>query len=162
MDILGTYHANWRRKRVEKKLQEMYPKGIESLIIEVPINFEENRDYADVDNFMIFLADKYKSLGTKVVYGDTSYDFVFGKKLRKIERENARGLKRFFQELSVTIEYLFTTDVGGFKRGILEKRERDEHLAKVIKREKPQVVIVGGAHAKYLCKVFPMANYKFL
>ena len=162
MDILGTYHAKWRWEKIEKKLEERYPKGINSLVIEVPANLEENREYANEDSLFILLANKYQNLGGRVIYGDIPYDFAFSKKLKRIEKENARGLKRFFQELGVTMEYLLTTDITGFREGVLKKRERDEHFAEVIKRENPQVVIVGGAHAKYLSKVFPEANYKFL
>lgn len=136
MEIIGIPHKERYLGQIERYLQENYPEGIKSLLVELPPIPPElesiKADYPgyifQMDDFFSPIANKYENKGTNIIYGDIN---------RKLT-DKRKGILGFADNLK---------EIFG--------KDRDRGIEKMFRQELPEVTILGTNHAKRLKKAFP-------
>ena len=71
MDLIGVVHNYRYLDDVDNYILSTHPKGIQSLMVELPPNWPEFKARnARYTNFFDILAHRYEKRGTRIVYGD--------------------------------------------------------------------------------------------
>lgn len=160
MYVLGVkVHNSSRIEAVDNRLQEIVPSGIESMVIELPENWNEVSEYANSSLFEE-IAKRYSERGTQVFYGDSALivPVYIRRDIDSLRREGLSKSEILLKQLSL-LAYSF---IDFTSQGVIDgffKHNRDKHFEKIVKSAQPEVVVVGDLHARYLAKVFPEANY---
>jgi len=128
--LVGATHCEEFVDEVDKLITQRYPSGIESLMLEIPSNWQEVERYYDpFDHFFLELAKRYKKRGTKVAYG---------------------GMPINLSKIPSWWWILFDSFVT---------HGEDKAMIRTIENENPQVVVVGKKHANYLKRNYPNVFY---
>ena len=131
MDLLvGAAHCEEFVDDVDRLISERHPKGIESLMLEIPSNWQDvKKYYHSYEDFFLELARRYTQRGTKVVYGSMPINL---------------------SKIPSWLWILFDSFVT---------HKEDKAMVRTISEENPQVVVVGKSHANYIKRKFPDAFY---
>ena len=152
--LVGVEHDLDYLSGLEKLLNERFPTGIDSMMVEIPSDFDILRTalpsiYGHVDDLYFFCLDnKYKKEGTRVIYGD----IPLGKKHINTAIKVAYGNESQRRVIKVWRSALAFIDA-------LTVHKRDKFMVEAIEREDPQVVVVGRRHADYIKRRFPEVPY---
>jgi hypothetical protein len=151
--LIGVPHAGQEVARLTYKIiNENYPNGPESLMLELPPWYSENQSTCFGVPFFFAFEKVYKDKGTRIVYGD-SCRAVPSERLRKIQRKDYT-FKDYFSYLNYVMKELASAVINPW---FLRKREKA--MLEVIERENPQVGLVGRYHADYIKKKMPGVRY---
>ena len=134
MELLVGMGAHYEEfvDNVERLLSQKYPKGIESLLPEIPSNWAEVQEFfVPREEFFFELAKRYEKRGTKVIPGALPID--------KSKPQT---------ELDLLIDAYVTNGTS-------------ESMVKIIGKDNPQVVVVGGRHADFIKNRLPEVHYVY-
>jgi len=157
MELLGVLHSTEYLDDVLKYLEQAHPEGIESLMVELPPEWPQLKKeelVTDGTSFFERIVRKYEAMGVKIIYGDK------GRLSTPCLRESPKTFKDRLVEFLLT--GLLSPSPHYTDASYLRDRfgnERNEAMAQVVREEKPQVIVVGRAHADYLKSEFPEAHY---
>lgn len=157
--LIGVMHRNESLSLVEREIEKRFPQGIESIMLELP-----DRDH--FDNFFSVLREKYESKA-RIIFGDPKHPHPkWAQKLAKNLVNNLvnKSGKDFYSIINYAsnkellgLFLLGIVDAYIFLSGIInrEKRfQRNKAIVDKIREEKPQVVVVGQAHANHIRRFF--------
>lgn len=137
MEIIGVPHAEEYIGQVEQYLDENYPDGIKSLLVELPLNPPNIVDAIKLkfpagtelyDPFFSTIANKYRNKGTRIIHGDISREIIG---TRDMILHPLKGLNELFSD------------------------KRDNGIRQIFEQELPEVTLLGTSHAERLKKTFP-------
>lgn len=146
--LVGVYHDPKYLNDVESLLLQRFPNGLESLMLEIPSDFDilnsiyttvYGREYRLGGNaFFVDMAKRFRQTGTRIVYGDVPAgierkEFLEGKNYER--RLYLKALRR----------YLTASD--------------DKYMIKKIGETDPVAVVVGRKHADRIKRKFPNVPY---
>src|SRR3989338_5907903 len=128
--LLGVVHCEEFVDDVVRVISKRYPQGIESLLLEIPSNWEEiNANYEPFEYFFLELERYYREKGTRIIYGDLPLD--------------SSNPRVWWQDM---FDWILA-------------HKRDKSIIKNIKEHNPQVVVLGKTHANYVKRRFPDVPY---
>jgi len=155
--IFGVTHSDEYYDIASNFLRERFPAGIESLMLKLPLWYQEY-DYLDY-NFFDKLRKEYESKGTRIIFGDT--------KIKRVPKKIDQALRITklpgFDPKNTKIKYLDYLNILCYGLGSMAwtifAHTRDKGMLKTMEDETPQVVVVGTAHADYLKRKHPEIHY---
>ncbi len=130
-------HVNGFLDVIDRYISEKYPKGLESLMVELPTNWPEFSKRGFTTGLFDELAKRYEQKGTRIIYGD-------------------RARKTKPSSLGILLDML------GLGYAIVDAfimHKRDKGMIQAIKEENPEIVVVGIVHANYIKQQFPDEKY---
>lgn len=147
MELIGVIHRVEFLDEVVGYISQMYPRGLESLMVELPPQWPKFRPRYEAKGwgkpFMAKLAEIYEVKGTKIIYGDREYPIT-----------------------PVLIAHAFMPDViahlvsvTAFFIAIAYTAKRERAMVKYVQEERPQVVVLGFGHTDRIRSMFPDAHY---
>lgn len=149
MDLLiGVYHDPRYLSDVEKLLRYKFPGGLESLMLEIPSDFDilrsvystvYGREYKFIGNtFYTPLAERFRQTGTTIIYGDTPLG---------IDNKELLDGKNYERNLYLKAlrRYLTKSD--------------DKYMIKKIEETNPVAVAVCRIHTDRIKRMFPNVHY---
>lgn len=151
--ILGVAHKTSLAEYTIDLLNNLYPGGISSLMLEI-VPWIPLEGYTE-DGFFSEIGKYFRDRGSKIIQGDIGrtipprfiYDLYHRKSDDMSLKECFMGL---FYELFVEIPRDIYLTLG---------KRRDRGMAKAIIETNPKVVVVGRWHADYLKKLFKSSEY---
>jgi hypothetical protein len=160
--LIGVHHEGKEiAQRVIDYVDETHP-NLENIMIELP---EDWHNLAEVgEGFFIDLGLHYEQKGVKVIPGDRLYHQVLDQRdnLKEIEELKAMdsGNKKITMALYLLAKYSLTVPIKPLKiihAGVTGKliKNRNIDMDALLQEEKPEVVVLGGLHTKYLKKQHP-------
>ena len=149
--LIGVPHLSEVVNLADRIIKNRYPRGPESLMLELPKWCADST--GDVEYpFFSELEHRYKSRLTRIVYGDLCRAHL-PKRLKHLKAKD-------FDLLDQLIHIGFNLyDLCGIILNTHIGERRYLGLIEVIEKEKPQVAVVGRAHANHIKKVFPNVYY---
>ncbi|MCA9459196.1 MAG: hypothetical protein KC550_01465 [Nanoarchaeota archaeon] len=157
-DIYGVYHVgNWT-EHVINELSNNHPLGIESLLLELPKNFDEISKICN-PKFNLIATYFSDNFGTKIINGDI--EIKVPSKLWYLLNEYKKNPD------NLKIKFLLYKSFIGFNivdftvHGALDifTQKRNKYMLEVVKKHNPQVIVLGNLHAKFLSKNIPNSRY---
>lgn len=143
MEIIGLSHNEKYRAQVEAYLDENYPNGIRSLLVELPPTPQDFIDTTksefsgdEIDFYQSFFSPitrKYRNKGTRIIHGDVN--------------------RKIFSKRDMILHPLETLDELFGKR--------DDGIRQIFEQELPEVTLLGSIHAGRLKKAFPEIPFTY-
>lgn len=153
MELIGLMHDEKYLEYLKKYLDDKY-NDISSVMLEIPPNLNPY----DKPKFFLELEDYYLSKNVKVIRGDVNLHYPspkFYNNLLEIGRNiEDRQLKKMVKPLYENI----TEYVTFLYKNIISKK-RDRSMIEIVKKENPDLIIVGDIHAIYMTNKLPNVNY---
>ncbi len=151
MEIIGVSHARKEISEVVAGYIDCKHPNLESILIELSPEYKQFE--GNGDDFFRPMADYFESKGVRVIPGDRKRWDVMGLSGEEaVDMYHNNPLK--FVALETVSIYL------GLLNGKLFK-DRDEDMDALCKQEKPDVVVVGGSHAKYIKEHNPESMFVY-
>lgn len=161
--IIGFSHKDRNLDKVDKYLTTTFSGGIRKLMLELPSWADRpHRVNGPESENGIFenLARRQLSRCQEIIYGDVGERNPLlppkwiGDLIRRLP-SRWRGKATIFtydvmQEIDINMDVLAS---------MFGNRARDIAMAKVLENERPDLVLLGNAHAAFLKKQFPQAQY---
>ncbi len=134
MKLLGIHHHTAHLEKIIDYISNNCKDSLESIMLELPSNWDELSSSRPQKNFFTEIADKFKKeSNSSIIYGDVSFKSI---------------------PLSSFEVFKYILDEFTFKK-------RSKTMIKTAKIEKPSLVILGIAHATDLKNAFPEAHYVY-
>lgn len=138
--LVGVIHEQKSFRKVSNYISRTCP-HMDSLMLEMPSNWPRIEELYPGEykiEFFSSLERIYKKKGVRIVCGDVPM-----RKVRRLE-----GWDDFEESYFERF------------RGKNAEERRDKFMALTIKKENPDVVVVGREHAEYIRSLFPKVNCK--
>ncbi|MFH1064398.1 MAG: hypothetical protein V1729_04925 [Candidatus Woesearchaeota archaeon] len=151
MEIIGVTHSRNEISQVVAMYIDQNHPNLESIMLELPPEYKR----LDGNEYPFFrpMADYYESKGVRVIPGDRKRWAVMGLSYDEAVDMYHNNFLKF-----ITLDYIST--YVGFLNGRLF-RDRNQDMDALCKQEKPEVVVVGAIHAKYLKAQNPGSQFHY-
>lgn len=170
-ELIGLYHLDGNLERLVEFVDSRFGTP-ESLMLELPLDWREEKDRLTTDNYFYTLAEEYEPRGTKIMAGDRKKYIVdpkhpdefleFEKQLRNGEWQPENIVEwsnGFFGLLGEMFRYKAKLRINHLSSA--KAIERNEGLLEAFNEQDPQVTIVGDEHARYLKSQRPDTHYTY-
>ncbi len=165
--VIGVHHFEENLPKLVELIEREHS-GAKCVMLELEPDWKELRTKWEFLNESYFysLASKFEDNGTEVIAGDTEYYLVMPNLLKKIEELRIRYLESKEDKQRIMREaklfYLFGKLRLYFNiNNPIKSKRRDSAFLKSFDETKPDLTIVGCAHAEYIKKHRPAVNYTY-
>jgi len=167
--LIGLYHLDRNLGRLVEFVDSRFGTP-ESLMLELPVDWREQKDRLTTPNYFYTLAKEYESRGSKIIAGDRNRNLVgpvLSVEFLELEKQIRTGewhpkdmkewSRDFFCVLGEPLRYKAHAKASLLSSA--KRLERNKGFLEAFDTENPQLTIIGDAHAEYLKSQRTETNY---